>query len=372
MAGIYIHIPFCKQACNYCNFHFATSIANKKEVLEAIVAEIEMQRNFLQQPIGTIYFGGGTPSVLETLEIEKILNCIYKNFTVLDAVEITFEANPENMLEPALKSWLSLGINRLSIGVQSFLDEELVWMHRSHNAQEAKKALALAQQYFNNFSIDLIFGSPILTTSLWQKNIETALQFAPKHLSCYALTVEANTPLHKSIASKKLPPIIEEHQAQQFLLLMQLMQNAGYNHYEISNYAKEGYHSQHNSNYWKNSHYLGIGPSAHSYNGSSRSWNVANNKKYVQSIVKNMLPQEIEILTKTQQLNEYIMINLRLDCGFNIEVVEQKWGQQAAKTIAQQAVKYINTNKIAVANNCYMLTRDGKLYADGIAADLFF
>ncbi|MFN2437800.1 MAG: radical SAM family heme chaperone HemW [Chitinophagaceae bacterium] len=344
-----MHIPFCKQACHYCNFHFTTSLFHKNELVTALLKEIEMQKDFFEgEKINTIYFGGGTPSLLSIDDCQLLIGKIHQNFNVATDAEITLEANPDDIDAAKLSGWIETGINRLSIGIQSFFEEELKWMNRAHTAEQARESLQLAIKEFDNITIDLIYGSLFLTNEMWQHNVQTAIQYGIPHLSCYALTVEEKTPLHKLIRLNNIKPVDSDKQAGQFLLLMEWLRVAGYEHYEVSNFAKPGYRSQHNSSYWKGDKYLGIGPSAHSFTGYSRQWNVANNQQYIASIIVGILPMETELLTSADQLNEYIMISLRTMEGMDLQVIEKKWGGEKSALIKKQ------------------------LQPDGIASDLFF
>lgn len=373
MAGIYIHIPFCKQACSYCNFHFSTSLYQKDVFINALQKEIRITANAASahKNIDTIYFGGGTPSILSKQAIQDILNTIYENFEVHKATEITLEANPDDVNSSIVQDWLSIGINRLSLGIQSFNDAELTWMNRAHNALHALNSIDLIQQAgFTNFSVDLIYGSPLLSHEELQKNIQYVLQKNIPHIACYALTVEEKTLLYKQIHKQKSLPIDETHQSEQFHIMVTMLEAAGYEQYEISNFAKPGYRSQHNSSYWKGIAYWGFGPSAHSFDGlASRRWNVANNALYIQSIENNLIPFEEEILTPTQQLNEQIMIGLRTMEGISLKKLEERFGIQ--QQLLVQAKTYIATGKIKLVDGHLMLSKEGKFFADGIAADLF-
>ena len=286
--------------------------------------------------------------------------------------EITLEANPDDITETNLIAWKKIGINRFSLGIQSFIDTELQWMNRSHNAQQAKECINLIKQQFYNYSIDLIFGSQLLTNEQWLHNIQTALSFNPPHLSCYALTIEDKTALGKNVAQKKQANIDNDKQAQQFETLMQQLEIAGYNHYEISNYAQPNFESKHNSSYWQQKNYLGLGPSAHSYNQVSRSWNIANNALYISGIENNKNISETEILTPTQQLNEYIMISLRTALGINMETVEKKWGNSIMQKLDLKATLWKQSKHVIYSSKKIQLTQLGKLFADAIASDLFF
>lgn len=370
MSGIYIHIPFCRQACHYCNFHFSTSLRKKDALAEAICKEIELVKEheeFISEKIETVYFGGGTPSILESIDVEKILKAIQYNFDIASTAEITLEANPDDIGNEKLSAWKSMGINRLSVGIQSFFEEDLIWMNRAHNSEQAINSLQLVVKYFDNITIDLIYGVPGLTHERWKKNVEMAINLKIPHLSCYALTVEPKTPLDKLIFKNKKQNVIPEQQAEQFLLLMHWLKTAGYEHYEISNFAKQGYRSRHNSSYWQGKNYLGIGPAAHSYDGNSRRWNVANNQQYIDAIENNTIPFEKEILTSTQKINEYIMIALRTMDGIDLKKLDKIYKNK----VLNDAEKYIQQKLLVLNKNYLQLTDQGKLFADGIAAALF-
>ena len=369
MAGIYIHIPFCRQACHYCNFHFSTSLRHKNELITALLKEIELQHDyFTSDSIETVYFGGGTPSLCTTDEIIQILERVSSNFDVSTDAEITLEANPDDITDEKLAAWKEAGINRLSIGIQSFFDDDLQWMNRAHTSQQAIGNLQLATQQFSNITIDLIYGLPVLTNEKWKQNVERAISFNIPHLSCYALTVEPKTPLHKLIRQHKAEDVNPDNQSEQFLLLMQWMATAGYEHYEISNFAKPGFRSRHNSSYWQQKNYLGFGPSAHSFDGTARWWNVANNHIYIDSISKGIIPLEKEVLTTVQKLNEYIMTSLRTIEGLDLSLL----GEAMSGQLRAASKKYIESGLVIVESNFLRLTSEGKLLADGIAADLFF
>ena len=372
MAGIYLHIPFCKQACNYCNFHFTTSLRYKNELVQALTRELELEKDYLKdETTNTIYFGGGTPSLLSIDDCSLLINTIYKNYNVAADAEITLEANPDDITEKKLKGWKQAGINRLSIGVQSFFEEELKWMNRAHNAEQAINNLKLASKEFDNISIDLIYGSPLLTDEMWQHNVDTAISLGIKHLSCYALTVEEKTPLHNQIENKKKDDIDTNKQARQFLLLMDWLNEKEYEHYEVSNFARKGFRSRHNSSYWKGSTYLGIGPSAHSFNGSERRWNIANNILYIKKINEKLPQREIEVLTPTQQLNEYVMISLRTKEGMDLQHIKSKWGIDERKRIEKKLEKFLSAYLLTFNDFIIQLTDEGMLRADGIASELF-
>jgi oxygen-independent coproporphyrinogen III oxidase len=371
LAGIYIHIPFCKQACHYCNFHFSTSLRFKNELLTALLKETGLQKDYLAgEEIKTIYFGGGTPSLLEIADLRSVIEKIKEEFSVSDNAEITLETNPDDIDDEKLKSWKEIGINRLSIGIQSFFDEDLQWMNRAHNAQQAIGNLQLAIQQFNNITVDLIYGHPLLTNEKWKQNVEKVIALNIPHISCYALTVEPKTPLDKLIREKKKENVQQEKQAEQFLLLMQWLEEAGYEHYEISNFSKPGFRSKHNSSYWSGKKYLGLGPSAHSFDGVSRQWNISNNNIYIESLSKDQIPFEKEVLTETQKINEYIMTSLRTIEGLDLNRASLEFGVRSSEFIAK-AQKFIQLSKLILKDDKLILTTEGKLFADGIASDLF-
>ena len=372
MAGVYIHIPFCKKACHYCNFHFSTSIGLQKPFIAAIIKEIELQKEYLKEGVSTIYFGGGTPSLLASSDIKDILDKIYATWNVDANAEITLEANPDDIVEEKSNDWKSIGINRLSIGVQSFFEEDLLWMNRAHTSTQAIECINIVRDTgFDNFTIDLIYGTPTLSDNNWKKNVETALALHIPHLSCYALTVEPKTALEKMIEKKTVANVNPETQAKHFELLMSWMQQAGYEHYEISNFAKPGYRSKHNSSYWQGKPYIGLGPSAHSFNGHSRQWNIANNALYIQGLENNSILFEKELLTKSQQLNEYIMTSLRTIEGISLQKLQVDFGDEYYNHVVGSAVVHIQNEHLINDGNYIRTSLKGKLYADGIAADLF-
>ena len=377
MAGIYLHIPFCKQACTYCNFHFSTNLSRKSEFLDALSKEICQQNDFIPKDelIETIYFGGGTPSLLTPLELQKIISLLHDNFLISNSVEITLEANPDDINPTTLKTWLSLGINRLSLGVQSFSDDELLWMNRAHNSNQSLESIQqIIDAGFDNYSVDLIFGSPFLSNETLEKSIEILSSLNVPHISCYALTVEEKTALHHSIKKKKSPEIKSEKQAEQFLICSEKLTQLGYEHYEISNYAKPGKRSKHNSSYWKGMPYYGFGPSAHGFNGKNiRKWNISDNILYNQRVLKNENSFEVEMLTETQLLNEFIMTSIRTIEGFRIQEVSNKFGVEKAKELEAKIKNLKITNYFQhIDDNQIALSQLGKLYADGITAELFF
>lgn len=373
MAGIYIHIPFCRKACHYCNFHFSTSHQLINDVVAAICKEAFLQHDYIHERVDTIYFGGGTPSLLNEIQLTNILTAVRGNYSIADDAEITLESNPDDITDTALKMWRSIGINRLSIGVQSFFESDLLWMNRAHNAQQAYNCIQLAKQNgFENITIDLIYGTPGLSDENWKKNIDTATALHIPHISCYALTVEEGTALHHKIRSGKLKDVDTETQGRHFEILTSALKENGYQHYEISNFAQPGYESKHNSSYWKSKPYLGLGPSAHSYNGSSRQWNISNNALYVQSLNNDSVPAEKEILTQDQKLNETIMIALRTSAGISVDEIKINFSKEIASSLLEKAEKYIRNELMSYIGDRLILTEKGKFLADGIASDLFF
>ena len=371
MAGIYIHIPFCKQACHYCDFHFSTSMKKKNEMVLALAKEIRLRKNEVAEVVETIYFGGGTPSVLTNVEIEFLIQEVYNNFEVVETPEITLEANPDDLSEERIIALSKTPINRLSIGIQSFFEADLKLMNRAHDSQEAKKSLEIAVKYFDNISVDLIYGIPGLTNEMWLENIATALSFGIPHISSYALTVEPKTALHKLIQTGKIAQPKDEVAEKHFKILVETLTNNGFIHYELSNFGKPNHFSKNNSSYWLGKKYLGIGPSAHSFDGKSRSWNVANNMLYLKSILENKLPLEVEILSQRDRYNEYVMTGLRTIWGISLERVEKEFGTEYLTYILKQSEKFIADNLLSINEGVLSATSKGKFLADGIASDLF-
>jgi oxygen-independent coproporphyrinogen-3 oxidase len=379
MSGIYIHIPFCKQACHYCDFHFSTSMKKKDEMVLALAKEIGMRKNELldsarsdNEIVETIYFGGGTPSVLTNDEINFLISEVYKNYKVVENPEITLEANPDDLSAERILELSKSPINRLSIGIQSFYEEDLKMMNRAHNSAEAKKCLEEATKYFDNISLDLIYGIPGMSDEMWKQNIQTALDFGIPHISSYALTVEPKTALSKLIQTGKVPEPQDEVASNHFLILVEMLQQNGFIHYELSNFGKEKYFSKNNSAYWLGKKYIGIGPSAHSYDGVKRGWNIANNSLYLKAIQNNELPIETEILTVSDRYNEYIMTGLRTIWGVSLERIEKEFGSEYLNYLLEQAQKFLNDDLLSIENNILKPTPKGKFLTDGIASDLFY
>jgi oxygen-independent coproporphyrinogen-3 oxidase len=373
MSGIYIHIPFCKQACHYCDFHFSTSMKKKEEMVLAIAKELQMRKSeFEKETVETIYFGGGTPSVLQISDLRFLIDEVYKNYKVTENPEITLEANPDDLSSERIIELAKTPINRLSIGIQSFFEDDLVMMNRAHNSTEAKECLKEATQYFDNISLDLIYGIPGMSNEKWKQNIETALSFGIPHISSYALTVEPKTALNKLIQTGKIAKPNDESAQEHFAILVETLEANGFIHYELSNFGKENYFSKNNSAYWLGKKYLGIGPSAHSYDGVSRSWNVSNNSLYLKSIQEDKLPNEIEILSITDRYNEYIMTGLRTIWGVSLSRIETEFGTEYLDYLHKQALKFISDDLLSIENNILKPTKKGKFLTDGIASDLFF
>ncbi|SFB12718.1 oxygen-independent coproporphyrinogen-3 oxidase [Flavobacterium swingsii] len=373
MAGIYIHIPFCKQACHYCDFHFSTSLKKKDEMVLAIAKEIAMRKNeFENETVETIYFGGGTPSILEISDLKFLIDEVYKHYNIAENPEITIEANPDDLSEERIIELSKTPINRLSIGIQSFFEEDLQLMNRAHNSEEAKKCLEIATQYFDNISVDLIYGTPGMNNERWLQNIQTALNLNIPHISSYALTIEPKTALHKFIKDGIIPQPDDAVAHEQFLILVDTLEKSKFIHYELSNFGKENYFSRNNSAYWLGKKYIGIGPSAHSYDGKNRSWNVSNNAVYLKSISENQLALETETLSETDRYNEYVMTGLRTIWGVSLNKLENEFGEKYLKYLIQNAQKHLDNGKLILENNILRTTRKGKFFCDGIASDLFW
>ncbi len=373
MAGIYIHIPFCQKACIYCNFHFSTSLSSKHEMVKAIANEAFLRKDFIKEKVSTIYLGGGTPSLLNSIDLHEILKTIHSCYSVSTDAEISLEANPDDISPDRLAEWRNAGINRLSVGIQSFHDPELKWMNRGHDAKRSLQCLKeIKEASFDNFSADLIFGSMMSDSSALLHNLEILLDLELPHISAYGLTVEPRTRLQKMVASGKALAPEEETQAKGFLLLSEKLEAAGYEHYEISNYAKPGYRSKHNSAYWNGAAYLGLGPSAHSFDGQrTRSWNIADNKQYMEAIAIKKLPSQSEILSEQEIFNEHMMLGLRKMEGINLLELANLFGEEVRKEFEMRTAVYISTGLIERKADNLILTRQGKLQADGIAAALF-
>lgn len=371
MSGIYLHIPFCKQACTYCDFHFSTSLKRKDQMLSAMKKELEMRRDELDSPVKTIYLGGGTPSLLRPEEAEELFSIIQTLFPVETDAEVTLEVNPDDLDKQTLFKWAQSPVNRLSIGIQSFSDRDLKFMNRAHDSQQALNSLEEACRYFGNISIDLIYGIPGMSEGEWERNLKRAFEFPIQHVSSYALTVEPRTVLYHNIHSGKCPAPSEEVARAHFEILMREAEKHGFMHYEVSNFAKEGFKSKHNASYWKGENYLGIGPSAHSYSGSERSWNVSNNAKYIKALQKGELEQERELLSSKDKLNELIMTGLRTTWGLSMQQVESEFGKEHRKRIRTLADRFLEQGLLQLEEERLIATQKGFFLIDGIASELF-
>ena len=373
MAGIYLHIPFCKQACYYCDFHFSTSLKYKDDMLLALQNEIRLQKDYLAgETIETIYFGGGTPSLLKADEVNLLLDSITRYHTVASDAEITLEANPDDLDNEKVSALRQTPVNRFSIGIQSFFDEDLFWMNRAHRSREAEASVKRVQDNgFENITADLIYGYPLLTDNKWKHNLEQIFELRIPHISAYSMTVEPQTALASFIKKKVYAPMDEAQSAEQFLVMINAMEQHGYEQYEISNFCTPGDYSRHNSNYWRGIKYLGIGPSAHSFNGETRQWNVANNAKYIQALSTNGIPAELEELTEQNRLNEYIMTSLRTMWGLDIDKLDTI-SKDSSSEMIRAAGEFFERGWISRKDNIITLTQQGKLYADLIASGLFF
>ena len=372
MSGIYIHIPFCKQACSYCDFHFTTSMKYVDEMTDAICQEITKKKNRITDQVGTIYFGGGTPSVLPNKHFEKIFNTINRHFSVAQDAEITIEANPDDLDAKRISEMKQLPVNRFSIGIQSFFEEDLIWMNRAHNVNEAENCIKRSQDAgFENLSIDLIYGYPLLTDSKWLRNINQAVSFEIPHISAYSMTVEPRTALASAIKKGKQVPINDEQSASQFISLIEKLGESGYQHYEISNFSKPGQHAVHNTNYWRGVPYLGIGPSAHGFDGQTRYLNIANNAAYLSKLEAGQLAETIEELSLYDRFNEYIMTSLRTMWGTELQKLELDFGKLFLADTLKNIQPFIARNWLINKDGYLILTMDGKLFADYIASELF-
>jgi len=372
-----LHIPFCKQACYYCDFHFSTSLKRKDELIKAIANELVLRKNeFQNEKIETIYFGGGTPSLLTIEEIQFLLAAIYENYDVISNPEITLEANPDDLSEEKIIELSKTPINRLSIGIQSFFEDDLKFMNRAHTAKESKECLAIATQYFDNITIDLIYGVPNMSSEKWRKNLQQAFGFSVPHISSYALTVEEKTVLASFIKKGKVPSIDEEQALEHFDILVSETKKQGFVQYEISNFGKPNYFSKHNTSYWLGKKYMGVGPSAHSYNGEERSWNISNNTAYIKSIFENKLPKSFEKLSKNNRFNECVMTGLRTIWGVSFAKIESEFGLVFLQTLINNVQPFIEKGLLEIQedsahNKILKTTKKGKFLADGIASDLF-
>ena len=373
LAGIYLHIPYCKQKCTYCDFYFSTNFKNKKTIIKTMLKEIIIRKNFFKKnKIESVYFGGGTPSLLTFSEINLLLTKISKIFKLKKKTEITIECNPDDLSENKLLGFKKAGINRLSIGVQSFKDNDLKFMNRSHTARESIDAIKLAQKIgFKNISVDLIYGLPKQSLNDWKHNLDTLFNLGVQHFSAYSLTIEKKTALYYLVKKNKISVASDKKMISQFKIAQNIAIKNGFIHYEISNFGKEGYFSKHNITYWNNNHYLGIGPSAHSFNGHIRSWNISSNKKYIAKINNKKLFFEEEKLNPEQMYNEYILTSLRTIWGVNSDTIEKKFGKNIETHFLKEIKKWVVNKHIYCCSNTYFLTEIGRCFVDGITSDLF-
>ena len=372
MAGIYLHIPFCKQACHYCDFHFSTQLQGKANFVKALIQEISLTRNYLkEESIKTIYFGGGTPSILSLAELENIFESLNENYSLSEVQEITLEVNPDDVDAETLIGYKKLGINRLSIGIQSFDDGHLKFTNRNHQSSQAIMCVKDAQNAgFDNISIDLIYGIPSPTHAIWQQDLETALALKVQHISAYCLTIEPQTVFGKWKATNKMTFATDDFEAAQFEILLERLNAGGFEQYEISNFCTQEKYALHNTNYWLGKHYLGLGPSAHSFNGQERQWNVSNNKSYTEAITLGRLPFEKELLSDRDKANEYIMIALRTKWGLNLARLAEEY--LTPTSILEKSLLVLEKKGlIMIENNIVYLTQLGKLLGDNVSAELF-
>ncbi len=371
---IYIHIPFCKQKCSYCNFHFSTSLNFKDEMLRAMKTEIMLRKDELQKKaLKSLYFGGGTPSILSVDEINSLVDEVLRYFSFEKDIEITLEANPDDLDKNFLKQLAGTPVNRLSIGTQSFFEEDLKLMNRAHTASEAEGSIKRAQDFgFENLSIDLIYGSPTSNLEIWKENLNKTIALEVPHISSYALTVEPKTALENWISKGKVKSPKEEEQNREFYYLSDFLKDNGFEHYEVSNFAKPGFYSRHNSAYWKYQEYLGIGPSAHSYNGFDvRSWNLANNQQYIKKLNEKLLAKEEEILSQEDQFNEMIMIGLRTIWGVDLTSLKNKFNDRFLEHFQSEIKPKIEEGILIIENDHLKIPEKHWFMADGIASDLF-
>ena len=372
MAAVYFHYPFCRQACHYCNFHFSIQLNHQDDVLEAFEGEILLRKNEIPTALESVYFGGGSPSLLNPESIERLLHFIEKFTPINNEMEVTVEVNPDDVSELYLKQLRSIGVNRISMGLQSFSDLELRMMNRVHDAGQGIRALEWTAEYFDNFSVDMIYGIPSSDISSWQQNLEHLLTYDPPHLSCYALTVEPKTVLAHRVKKEEVIMLDDDIVKSQYDSMVHLLEQLGYENYEFSNFAKEGYYSVNNSNYWNGKPYMGIGPAAHSFDGKrKRSWNVSNNIKYIKSIREERLPAEHETLRENEAFNEYIMTSLRTSAGVSIDRINQSFGIHYSSYLEKQAEKHIIDQRLYWNGDVLKVSKKARFLTDGIASDLF-
>ena len=373
MAGIYIHIPFCLQACNYCDFHFSTSLKTKNKIISSIIHELILRKNYLKNDIvETIYFGGGTPSILDNTELAKIIECVFKHYNIFNKPEVTIESNPNDLNKKKIKNLINLGFNRLSLGGQSFNDSQLKSLNRNHSSIDVENSIKTAQELgINNINLDLIYGLPNMSIGDWEEDLNKAISLNVTHLSCYCLTIEKGTVFFNRLKKGILKVVSDKKKTDQFMLMRNILINANYIHYEISNFCKQNYKSKHNSSYWNSQNYLGVGPSAHSFNGKTRQWNINNNSKYINSIKNNDVFYEEELLTRKNIINEFILTSLRKIEGLSNKKLKEITSQKEYINIKLQINDLVNRSLISKKNNYYALTEQGMILCDKITSDLF-
>ncbi len=372
MAGIYIHIPYCKQVCYYCDFHFSVSLKHKQQMIDAIIEELKMQKVYLGSlPVKTLYFGGGTPSLLDIKDVDKILSCVSNNYNLINDPEITFEVNPDDLTVNYLYNLRQAGVSRLSIGIQSFTGNVLKFLNRRHTSKQSYDAIRNSfKAGYENVSIDIMYGIPGMDEQIWQKELEQSFQMGIHHLSAYHLTIEPKTVFGNYLKKNKIIPVNEKDSLLQYKALIDCTADYGFFHYEISNFAKPGYVSIHNSNYWKGKYYLGVGPSAHSYNGETRQWNVSVNADYITAIKSGIIPCKKEFLSNVMKLNDYLLTSLRTMWGIDLDYIKKVFGQIVFERIIKDSKYYINKGLMKSAENKLFLTNDGMFMADALASDL--
>jgi len=373
LAGIYIHIPFCKQSCSYCDFHFSISLKYKTDLVKALVLEIENRKHQLTSEINTIYFGGGTPSLLNDDELKLIIDAVHQNYNVASNIELTLECNPDDLSKNKLKELKNAGVNRLSIGVQSFDNEELQFFNRAHNSSQAESSIKRSQDVgFENITIDLIYGSPLLTDKIWLENLQKVNDLEVPHLSAYGLTVEPKTKLDHQIKTGQFPILDDDKMIAQFKVLVQKTKEFGFTQYEVSSFGKKGFYSQHNSNYWKGVEYLGFGPSAHSYIGEKRIWNVSNNIKYIKALNTAGIYFEEETIDEKTAFNEYVLTRLRTIWGIDLDFIKNNFNEEINTHFQKEIQQYSKSSYLQTEKDKITLTKEGIFIADKITSDLFY
>lgn len=371
MAGIYIHIPFCRKACHYCDFHFSTTLNLLDDIVDAIILEAESMKNYIQEPIETIYFGGGTPSLLEKKHLDKIVSALYKHYSISNSIEFTLEANPDDLTEEKIQHFSSIGVNRLSIGTQSFHDSDLSFLNRSHTAKQTKQAVELCNKHnINNLSLDLMYGIPNQTEKQWKQNLEEMVHINPNHISCYSLTIEEKTVFGNWKRNGKLVPVADEHIIDEYEYMVEYLTSYGYQHYEVSNFSKPHKHSKHNSSYWHQKSYLGLGPGAHSFNGNSRHFNISSNPKYLKSIGNDTSHFTQETLTTNELVTEYIFTRIRTKWGVDFNVITKLFNYHLSTAQLNYITTIVSEKMATFVNNKLILNSKGFFISDTIVLEL--